>query len=139
MARLHGRYATLEISVDNGTTWEDIGCLTDIDLDVTPELVEATCRDDGNGKFYLPGRLESEVNFSAQYDEEAVGQRRLWDILATDGDALMRYRPDPGSGNREIGARFAIDSFNVATPLDGPAEMSATIKLLGEVAFTFQA
>lgn len=139
MARIQGRFGTLEISTDNEETYFNIGCLGDISLTAANAEVEVTCRDDGPFQAFLPGRISGGFSIDGFYDEADPGQQLLIDAVFTPEQVTLRYRPaGAGTGAREYIARATVTDFGIDSELEGGTTFTSEFNLSGPWAASFQ-
>lgn len=139
MARIPGRLGRAYISTDGECTWVAIGCLTDIDFNGSQEQLEATCKDDGQFKSFIPGRKEATLDFTARWDEEDAGQELMDAAFFSATRVAIRFRMQERTGAKEYIAKGLITDYSMSSPNDDIAELSGTIQLSGDFSSSAQA
>lgn len=138
MARLQTWLQEVLISTDGEQTFKNIGCPDSVSLDGTNAEIDASCFDDGQDEFILPGKRSRSFNVNGIYDEDSEGQDCLY--LANEDAVTVSviYRPaGTGTGLRQYKFKISLTGFNI----DGTGDVvryAMTSRVQGAVTRTVQ-
>ena len=133
MPRALGRIATIEVSDDAGTTWEDLGCTVDLALNSESESVDDTCRDDGAYRSKLNSYLSGAIPFSGRWVEEDAGQLLVVTAHHAQTEISVRFRPHGAdSGQYEYECLATIPTLNITPSIDGSLDYDGNFELTSD-------
>ena len=122
MAKSLGRLATVEISLNGGSSYNAIGRLTDPTLALEKGEVDVTDHDSGAWEEILPGRKRWSIDAPVRADEADAGQIDAMSAYLNDTLVKVRFRlKGAGSGNKQ----FVGDAYVMSAPRGGPNGDSA--------------
>lgn len=134
-----GRLRTVEVSTDGGTTWLNVGRLTDSTWNGSRAEINATDGDSGDSEEYMAGRANHSLEVTARYDEANEGQQAVEEAFFTGTTIKARWRAKTGVGEKERTADAIVTACSSPSPDGDTTNLSATIRITGAVTRADQA
>lgn len=125
-AAIAGLLATLELSIDGGTTYQKIGECKDMTLTVQGSEVDVTSHDSGDWKEFIYGRKEWSAEAEALYVDSNAGQDNVYTALNGKTIIKLRFRPAGAASGKD---QFTGDALVLNWDLSGPNDDAAASKL----------
>jgi len=122
----------IQISDDNGTTWNDIGCMTNFTWD-QPERpkIDTTCSSDNTRTYRFGLRDVGSVSFDSFYDPTNPAQQLLEDSYASDDTYKFRIAYSDGVTGKEFDGN--VTQLGQGGEIDGMITQSVVIGLASDV------
>ncbi len=133
-AAIAGFKARLYVATSLGATQSKFGELADVTLNIAEGAMDATSKDSGGWKEYLPGLREWGITGSGLYLGETTdaGQNVLWtEIGAQSAIYLQLYELSTATGNVMWTGNAVVTALDIGSPLDKPADIKITAKGTG--------
>jgi hypothetical protein len=135
MAHFHGRLGKVQVSTNGGTTWIDIGGVTDSSLKGTKGKINTSDHDSADFEEYIQGRKDLSIDLTCNYDTADAGQTALITNWYADGVTfLVRFSPAGSTaGSPQKQASGFVETLEEGDPNDAQATLTCTIQLSGTV------
>ena len=136
MSKYHGCGATLEHSIDGGTTYTVIAGVGDISgPDMSRDTVDTTTHDSTNKwREFVPGLKDGgEVSIVLVYDPEEGGNQGLLRADFEGGLARDFKLTWPTTNSAHLLFQAFVTGLGDAFPLEGRIEQQVTLKITGTV------
>lgn len=135
MAHFHGRLGKVQISTDAGSSWQDIGGITEASLKGTKGKINTSDHDSADFEEYIQGRKDLSIDLTCNYDTANAAQMALVTNWYADGvNFLIRFSPaGTAAGTPMKQASGFVETLEEGDPNDAQATLTATIQLTGSV------
>ena len=122
-----------------GSVYTDVGGVTECSLSTAHGKIDVTDWDSAGWKENLVGLSELTLSFTHNYDEADTGQDIIRTANESPAQLYFRYRPmGDGSTQREVIAKYNIDSYEDSSPNEGAVTSSASCSSTGAPTFQNQ-
>lgn len=126
-----GRLTTVEVSIDNGTSWINLGGVIDASLSINIDELETTDHDSGGARTYIPNHHDATMDCSLRWEDGDAGQDIVLDAIFAKSIIDFRFRLASGVGNYQFLAKGFATSAAPSGPLDDTASFDSTFRLSG--------
>ncbi len=113
MAATQARNAVVHISIDGGTSWEEVsGMMTSVTIEENDDSLDVSAFGTGGHKKYIPGYTDSSVSWEGWDDEDFEPIIEAAQEASRDGESevLMRVR-SKGTGSGKPQKVFQVTAF----------------------------
>jgi predicted secreted protein len=128
-----GRLAKLEVSQDNGATFENFGHIVDVSMPISVDELETTSHDTVGSREYLPSFMDITMDVNARWADGDPGQEIVTMALFAKSTFQFKFYMEIAGGRKRFeGSAFAT-SYNPSGPLDDTAGLAVTLRCSGVV------
>lgn len=129
MACVPGRLSRVQISLDNGATYQNLGGIVDASLAGSVDELECTDHDSITRE-YIPNFFEATMDISLRWDEDEPGQVALEStVFPSTSPFKLYFLLENASGRRRYEADAFVTSWNPSGPLDDTAGLDVSLRL----------
>lgn len=133
-----GRLAKLELSPDGGTTFENLGGIVDVTMNLNVDELETTTHDSNGVREYLPNHSDVTWDVSCRWMDGDPGQEILMVAVFAHTVFPLRFYMEVVSGRKRFDGNGFATSASPAGPLDDTGSLDVSIRGSG-VSMTQQA
>lgn len=126
-----GRLATLRVSDDGGTTYENYGGVVDITLNINVDELECTTHDSAGSREYLPNHDDATIDVSGRWLDGDAGQEIVLAAIFAKTTLLFEFTMQTLAGKKEYTGSCFATSANPSGPLDDTGAMDVTFRVSG--------
>jgi predicted secreted protein len=128
MTCIPGRYAKLQLSDDAGVSYEDLGGIVDVTLNINIDELECTSHDSNGVREYIPNHSDFTLDVSARWIDGDAGQDIVLDAVDAKTVFLFKFTMETAAG-KDIwsGSAFAT-SASPSGPLDDTGSLDLTLR-----------
>lgn len=137
-ASLPGFNAKLAVSTDGGTTYTDIGELREVTLTLEADEIDATSKDSGSWREFIPGLKQWGGSAAGLYLQANAGQDAVYNALVNGTTVKLRFRPRAGAGNDQFIGDAIITSYEPSAPLDDAIAVNIAFRGTGALVNSVQ-
>ena len=136
--RIPGRLAKCNLSADNGATFENLGGIVDIGMNLNVDELETTTHDDNGARTYLPNHHDATFDVSARWQDGDPGQEILMVSVFAKTVLQFQFFMEIASGRKRFDGSCFATSASPQGPLDDTGGLDVTLRGSG-VQMTTQA
>jgi len=130
MACIPGRLAALYVSFDNGITYNKLGAVIDLTLNLNVDELECTTHDSGGTRDYIPNFSDATIDGSVRWDEDDPQQVSLLFTMFPDPTSYkIQFMLEEKEGRRRFDADAFLTSMSPSAPLDGTVDADVAMRL----------
>ncbi len=133
MSKVHGRFGSLLVSDDGGSTYIRVGGLEEIDPDGNLDEVECTNKDSGKVREYLAGRRDLVVSANGFWDGTDPGQLIVKTAFYDISNLLLQFRMEDLTGADEwLDVDSIVTNYAPGSPNDDATTLALSFRVTGE-------
>lgn len=129
--RIPGRLAKLDVSPDNGATFENFGGIVDITMNLNVDELETTTHDDGGARTYLPNFHDVTYDVSARWQDGDPGQEIVMVAVFAKTVFSHRFFMEIASGRKRFDGSTFATSYSPSGPLDDTGQIDVSLRASG--------
>lgn len=130
MSCIAGRLAKVQISVDGGVTYANLGGLVDGSMNGTVDSLECTDHDSGGVREHLPNFFDATMDLTLRWDEDEPVQVLLEATVFPAPTTFKIYFYLEGTaGRRRYEADAFVTDWTPSAPLDDVAGLDVALQL----------
>lgn len=126
-----GRLAKVEISPDGGTTYENLGGIVDVTMNLNIDELECTSHDSNGVREYLPNHSDVSLDISARWMDGDPGQEIVLGAVFAKTTFPFRFVMETANQRKLFSGTAFATSYSPSGPLDETGSVDITLRCSG--------
>ena len=124
------------VSTDGGSSFNGIAEITEMSLNLTAELEDATSHDSAGWREFIEGLKTWSIDTETMYITASTTKDDLFAALVAGSELLVRFRPNDTVGQDQFEGSVKVGEFTPSSPLADPGSLSVTLQGSGPLVKT---
>jgi hypothetical protein len=126
-----GRFAKLRLSADGGTTYENLGGIIDLTLNINVDELETTTHDSNGVRSFIPNHSDFTLEASGRWEDGDPGQGMALDAIDAKQTLQFIFTMETRHGAKQWEGSCFGTNASPAGPLDDTAGMDLSFRCSG--------